>query len=87
MNSDDIQQASTKLCIENCVKEINIWMTSMLKLNNDKTELPVLHSRFPTHSPFLSLSLGDNIIYPSNFAKNIDISGYFYSVCLINLST
>jgi hypothetical protein len=61
-------------CIENCLSDIDEWMTlSKLKLNKDKTELLFLYSR---HSPELSFPLlrfGSDMIKHSDSAKSIGV--------------
>ena len=44
-----------------------------LKLNTDKTELLVLHSKFRSHIPFGSLMIGNDVIFPSDYARNIGV--------------
>ena len=54
--------------------EVNNWMIIIkLKLNTDQTELLVLHSKFRSHIPFGSLMLGNDVIFPSDHARNIGV--------------
>ena len=73
--NDDNHLASTKISIENCLLEIDHWMTcNKLKLNKDKTELLILHSRFHSGPTLPSaITLGTDEIHPSNHARNIGV--------------
>ena len=52
--------------------DTNLWMTdNKLKLNTEKTELLVLHSRFHPYSSLSSLTIGNDTIQPSDQAYNI----------------
>ena len=54
--------------------DINLWMTvNKLKLNTEKTELLVLHSRFRPYSSLSSLTIGNDTIQPSDQAYNIGV--------------
>ena len=44
-----------------------------LKLNTDKTELLILHSKFRSHIPFRSLMIENNVIFPSDHTRNIGV--------------
>ena len=45
--NDTSDLVAAKQHLENCVADINLWMTAnKLKLNNDKSEFFFLHSRF-----------------------------------------
>ena len=43
------------------------------KLNTDKTELLVPHSRFRPYVPQTSFTVGNDTIYPSEHARNISV--------------
>ena len=47
-------------------------LLNKLKLNGDKTELLVIHSRYRP-SPVFSLNCGYDIITPSDMARNIGV--------------
>ena len=65
---------AVKQRIELCMAEVNNWMMmNKLKLNTDKTELLVLHSKFRSHIPFGSLMIGNDVIFPSDYARNIGV--------------
>ena len=49
--------------------------TNKLELNNDKTELLILHSRFRLPPRLPSIKIGTDIIEPTNKARNI---GFFF---------
>ena len=73
MGSDDLL-SSAKSSIEICVQEINDWMIfNGLKLNEEKTELLLLSSRY---RPSLSLEfvrVGDEIVHPSSSVRNLRV--------------
>ena len=63
-----------KLAIEDCVRDIDNWMTvNMLKMNRDKTELVVLNARHRPPSPLTSISDCDEVISMSSAARNIGV--------------
>ena len=47
--------------------------TNKLELNNDKTELLILHSRFRLPPRLPSIKIGTDIIKPTNKARNIGV--------------
>ena len=64
-DTSDLVDAKQRL--ENCVADINLWMTAnKLKLNNDKSKFLFLHSRF-RHS------LPPPNIRPSQQARNLGV--------------
>ena len=66
--------ATAKLTVENCVADIRIWMSqNHLKLNDDKSELLVFHSRFSPRPDILNLTVGDESITPSTSCRNIGV--------------
>ena len=69
LDPHDIENVKSKL--EECLKEIKVWMTSnFMKLNEEKTKLLVFgkRSNLKKHSPFeFTLDLNGNII------KNLDL--------------
>ena len=67
---DDFLNEKTK--VEACLKDINSWMLSNnLKLNNDKTELLVLHSKFRPKPSIGDVSVGNIQVSPSDEARNL----------------
>ena len=59
--------------IENCINEINVWMTqNLLKLNSDKTEF-ILFSTIHQLSKVddISILIGRDIIKPANHVRNL----------------
>ena len=67
----DIAAASE--CIERCIQDIKTWMTlNFLKLNQDKTELLLIHSRYSKvdRSNF-TVNVAGTPISPSTTARNI----------------
>ena len=71
LGSDDLL-SSVKSRIETCVQEINNWMIlNGLKLNEEKTELLLLSSRYRP-SPSLELvRVGGETIQPSSSVRNL----------------
>ena len=60
--------------VEACVRDIDSWMLiNNLKLNNDKTELLVLHSKYRCQPPIESMKVGESPVIPSLSAKNIGV--------------
>ena len=69
-DNDDLTTTISR--IESCLVDITNWMTTnKLKLNTDKTELLILYSRF--RLPPQLLSIGTDIIKPTNKARNIGV--------------
>ena len=65
---------TVKQRIELCMVEINNWMIlSKLKLNTDKTELLVLHSKFCSHIPFGSLMIVKDAIFSRDHVRNTGV--------------
>ena len=72
--NDDVELASANSRIEGCLADITSWMTAnKLKLNTDKTELLVFHSRFRQAPQFPSIKVGTDIIKPTDKARNIGV--------------
>ena len=71
--NDEHDLSSTAQHIEDCLADIRTWMLlNKLKLNEDKTELLVIHSRY-CPSPVFSLNCGHYIITSSDMARNIGV--------------
>ena len=65
--NDTSDLVAAKQRLENCVADINLWMTAnKLKLNNDKSEFLFLHSRFRHSLPPPTISVGMENIGPLN---------------------
>ena len=63
-----------KLVIEDCVRDIDAWMTvNMLKMNRDKTELVVLNASHRPPPPLKSISVCDELISKTSTAGNIGV--------------
>ena len=53
--------------VEVCLHELNQWMVlNNLRLNNDKTELLVLHAKHRPKPPLDSITVGDATIEPTS---------------------
>ena len=59
--------------IENCINEINVWMTqNLLKLNSDKTEFILFSIRHqPSKVGDISIQIGSDTIKPANHVRNL----------------
>ena len=71
---DSVDLSTTISRIETCLVDITNWMTTnKLKLNNDKTELLIVYSRF-RHSPRLPyIKIRTDIIKPTNKARYVGV--------------
>ena len=59
----DLDEA--KLRVERCIEEIDLWMCkNLLKLNQDKTELVVISSKFRNGPNLEYVPVGDEFIAP-----------------------
>ena len=75
--NDTSDPVAAKQRLENCVADINLWMTTnKLKLNNDKSEFLFLHSRFRHSLPPPTISVGMENIRPSQQARNLGVIFY-----------
>ena len=61
----DMSECVTKL--ENCVRDIKLWMrTNLLKLNDEKTECILFGTQFqPSKIEDFSINIGENNIKPA----------------------
>ena len=79
--NDTSDPVAAKQRLENCVADINLWMTTnKLKLNNDKSEFLFLHSRFRHSLPPPTISVGMENIRPSQQAHNLGVIFLRYNV-------
>ena len=61
-------------CMEHCIHDIKTWMTlNYLKLNEDKTEVLVIGSRYHKKPPFSPLLIGQEEITGSTSARNLGV--------------
>ena len=68
----DLDEA--KLSVERCVKEIDLWMCkNLLKLNQDKTELIVISSKFRNRPNLEYVRVGDEFIAPNLSVRNLGV--------------
>lgn len=64
---------------EKCVRDIEAWMAiNKLKLNRDKTELLVLNAHNCTSRPLESVTVSNEVIFPSSSARNSEV--LFHSI-------
>ena len=71
-SADDACLAKSR--VEHCVQEIDRWMISnKLKLNDDKTELIVLSSKFCPRPCLSNVQIGSECIEHSNTVRNLDV--------------
>ena len=60
--------------LEHCIQDIKSWMKiNFLKLNDDKTEVLIIGSRYRSPPPFEPLHIGDAFIQGSSTARNIGV--------------
>ena len=63
---------SARSRVEVCLRELNQWMLlNNLRLNNDKTELLVLHAKHRPKPPLDSITVGTVTVEPTSSAGNI----------------
>ena len=61
-------------CIEVCVAEIRAWMfRNYLKLNDDKSELLVFHTRHSPRPVISNIMVGKEGVTPSSSCRNIGV--------------
>ena len=73
LGSDDLL-SSAKSSIEICVEEINNWMIlNGLELNEEKTELLLLSSRYRPSSSLEFVRAGGETIQPSSSFRNLGV--------------
>ena len=66
--------AESKPSMELCVNDMKIWMQSpFLKVNDDKTELFLAHSKYRQMPPLLPVVVGNEMIMPTECARNIGV--------------
>jgi len=72
---DDADLTTAVSRIESCLADITDWMTTAnkLKLNTDKTELLIFHSKFRLPPQLPSITVGTDLIKPKNKARNIGV--------------
>ena len=89
MYADDTQvyitckkNGHSKAVIEACIDEIRDWMfTNKLVLNDSKTEVIHLHSKFDRHHDQIpSLRIGTDEIVPSHCVRNL---GFYFDSCIL----
>lgn len=74
----DLDEA--KLRVERCVEEIDLWMCkNLLKLNQDKTELFAISSKFRNRRNLEYVRVGDEFIAPTLSVGNLAVivNNYF----------
>jgi hypothetical protein len=60
--------------LENCIKDIKTWaVENKMKLNDDKTEVLYVHSRFVSSNPPLNLMIGDSTVDLTSEARNLGV--------------
>ena len=73
--NDDVELYSVISRLESCLADINNWMTcNKLKLNADKTDFLIFHSKFRPMSLLPSITVGNEIIQPKGKARNIGVT-------------
>ena len=70
--NDDNSLYSSITQIENCLSDINLWMTAnKLKLNKSKTDLIYLYSRHNLQTSLPSIQFGNDSIIPIEAVRNV----------------
>ena len=73
-SADPDKLIAAKLKIEKCVRILDKWLTvNKLKLNSDKTEIPVLSARHRPCPSLSSITICDDVIGLSPKARNIGV--------------
>ena len=68
------KMAQCKTSIEQCVCDIDNWMAiNKLKLNQDKTEVVLISSRYRPRPPLESLQIGNVNVVPTSSARNLGV--------------
>ena len=71
-NDDNDSLNSSITQIENCLSDINLWMTAnKLKLNKSKTDLIYLYSRHNLQTSLPSIQFGNDSIIPIEAVRNV----------------
>ena len=66
--------SSIKMSLELCVKDIGDWMLrNKLKLNQDKTELLAISSKYRPRPPLDYIRVGEEVIKSSKQARNLGV--------------
>ena len=72
--NNEFECSNTMARLHDSLADIDTWMTlNRLKLNKEKTELLVLHSRHRSPPAFASLKIGSEVILPSHSARNVGV--------------
>ena len=72
VTNDDNSLNSSITKIENCLSDINLWMTAnKLKLNKSKTDLIYLYSRHNPQTSLPSIQFGNDSIIPTEAVRNV----------------
>lgn len=71
-NTADVDEAKTR--VENCVAAICRWMDiNELKLNHDKTEVMLIHSKYRNGPSFDNFNIGDETLPTTASAKSLGV--------------
>ena len=73
--SDDLEDLEiARGTLEQCIVDVNNWMLqNNLKLNQDKSELIVMHAKHRLKPSLESIQVGESTIVPSDSARNIGV--------------
>ena len=72
--NNDVELTNAVRKIEECLSDLDKWMAlNKLKLNKDKTELLYLYSKHNPQQSLPPIRFGQDIIQPSQFARNIGV--------------
>ena len=71
-DSPDLNYSISKM--ESLISDIRVWYSrNMLKLNDSKTEMLVIRSKFRQNFHFRDISIGESIISPSPTLRNLGV--------------
>ena len=72
--NNDVKLTNTVGKIEECLSDLDKWMSlNKLKLNKDKKEILYLYSKHNPQQSVPSIRFGQDVIHPSQFARNIGV--------------
>ena len=72
-DSPDLNDSISKM--ESLISDIRVWYSrNMLKLNDSKTQMLVIRSKFRQNFHFRDISIGESIIPPSPTIRNIGVT-------------
>ena len=73
--ADDLEDLEVaRGILEQCIVDVNNWMLqNSLKLNQDKSELIIMHAKHRLKPSLESIEVGESTIVPSDSARNVGV--------------